>query len=111
MKSKLFKLCNIFCSDNFIATCVVQVRWRHNRSQELDGEVRQNEAGTLSILREAFPKRIYALKGLGHQMNIFWRPIKFVLSVHAPLVIKFLRCSVEEKKKDFACFYENPSQF
>ncbi len=40
----------------FIATFVVQVRWRHNRSQELDGEVRQTEAGTLSILRQGFPK-------------------------------------------------------
>ncbi len=33
----------------------------------------------------------FPLKGLGHEMNIFWRPIKF------KLVLKFLGCLVERK--------------
>jgi hypothetical protein len=87
------------------------VRWRHNRSQELDGEVRQTEAGTLSVLRQAFKKKLF-FKGTGSPDEYFLKAYKiaFVLSVHALLVIKLLGCLVEEKNKykDFACFYENP---
>jgi hypothetical protein len=82
---------------------VDQVRWRHNRSQELDGEVMQTESGTLSILRLCF-------KGTGSPDEYFLKAYKIEFVIHAPLVIKFLGCFVEEKNKnkDFACFYENP---
>jgi len=44
-------------------------------------------------------------------MNIFLKvlKIKSVLSVYAPIVLKFFNCLVMEKIKDevLACFYEN----
>ena len=30
----------------------LKVKWRHNRSQELEGELVQAEGGTLSLLRQ-----------------------------------------------------------
>jgi hypothetical protein len=51
------------------------------------------------------------LKGLCHQLNIFFKAykIKSVLYCHAQMVIKFLACLVLEKNQYevFACFFEN----
>jgi hypothetical protein len=55
------------------------------------------------ILTPLFFGWIISLKGFGHKMNIFLRPIKLnVLSVHAQMVFEFLVCLVQEKiKKKF----------
>jgi hypothetical protein len=62
----------------------------------------------LSLLHRGF-----LLKGLCQEMNIFLKVIKVksVLSVHAPIVFKFLACLVQEKimYKVSAYFFVNTS--
>ncbi len=72
--------------------------------------------GTCMLRITKYPSRIFHVKiidvkGLGHEINHFWKVYnikKLVLSVYSLMVVKFFYAFLlKNQNQRFACFYEN----